>query len=81
MTLGKNKVLKEINLEIDKGEFVLITGPSGCGKSTLALALSGLIPQSKPADISGNVEICGLDTQTNPIREIVQNAGLVLQNP
>ena len=81
VTLGKNKVLKDINLEIDKGEFVLITGPSGCGKSTLALALSGLIPQSKPADISGSVEICGLDTQTNPIREIVQNAGLVLQNP
>jgi energy-coupling factor transport system ATP-binding protein len=81
VSFGNTRILEDINLEINKGEFVLITGPSGCGKSTLALALSGLIPQSKPAELKGSVEICGLDTQTNTIREIVQHAGLVLQNP
>ena len=79
--LGNAKILEDINLIVRKGEFVLITGPSGCGKSTLALALSGLIPQSKPARMTGSVEICGLDTQTNSIQEIVQHTGLVLQNP
>src|SRR3990172_2985024 len=81
VTVGNTKILENINLEVGKGEFVLITGPSGCGKSTLALALSGLIPQSKPAELTGSAEICGLDTQTHSIREIVQHAGLVLQNP
>jgi NitT/TauT family transport system ATP-binding protein len=35
-------VLKDINLEIDKGEFVSILGPSGCGKSTLLSIVAGL---------------------------------------
>ena len=78
---GAVRVLQDINLEIDQGEFVLITGPSGCGKSTLALALSGLIPNSTPARITGQVEINGLDTQNCNLREIVQQAGIVLQNP
>ncbi len=78
---GATPVLKGIDLDIRQGEFVLITGPSGCGKSTLAYALSGLIPNSVPARVSGQVEIGGLDTQTHTLREIVQQAGIVLQNP
>jgi energy-coupling factor transport system ATP-binding protein len=74
-------VLQDINLDICQGEFVLITGPSGCGKSSLAYALSGLIPNSIPARVTGKVEIGGLDTQTHTLREIVQQAGIVLQNP
>ncbi len=75
------QVLQDINLEIDQGEFVLITGPSGCGKSSLAYALSGLIPNSIPARVTGRIEIDGLNTQTHTILEIVQKVGIVLQNP
>jgi len=39
-------VLKDINVEIKKGEFIIITGPSGCGKSTLLHILLGLEPPS-----------------------------------
>jgi energy-coupling factor transport system ATP-binding protein len=74
-------VLQDINLDIRQGEFVLVTGPSGCGKSTLAYALSGLIPHSIPARITGQVKIGGLETQSQTLREIVQQAGIVLQNP
>ena len=74
-------VLQDINLDIRQGEFVLVTGPSGCGKSTLAYALSGLIPHSIPAQFEGQVKINGSETQTHTLREIVQQAGIVLQNP
>ncbi|WP_114010230.1 ABC transporter ATP-binding protein [Cohaesibacter intestini] len=39
---GSTKVLKNINLEIEKGEFVVFVGPSGCGKSTLLRMIAGL---------------------------------------
>lgn len=39
---SKVRVLKNINLDINKGEFIVITGPSGCGKSTLLHILLGL---------------------------------------
>ena len=81
VSYGAIPVLQDINLDIRQGEFVLITGPSGCGKSTLAYALSGLIPNSISARMAGQVEIGGLDTQTHSLREIVQQAGIVLQNP
>ncbi len=39
---GKNLVIKNVNLEIKDGEFVVLVGPSGCGKSTLLRIISGL---------------------------------------
>jgi energy-coupling factor transporter ATP-binding protein EcfA2 len=81
VSYGAAPVLQDVNLEVRQGEIVLITGPSGCGKSTLAYALSGLIPHSIPAQVEGRVQIAGLDTQSHTLREIVQQAGIVLQNP
>ena len=40
---GELQVLKDINLEIKKGELVSIVGHSGCGKSTLLKIVSGLV--------------------------------------
>jgi len=39
---GKSKVLDNINIDIEKGEFVSLLGPSGCGKTTLLRIISGL---------------------------------------
>ncbi len=39
---GKTEVLKDINISIDDGEFLILVGPSGCGKSTLLNSIAGL---------------------------------------
>jgi multiple sugar transport system ATP-binding protein len=45
-SFGSVEVLKDINLEVETGEFVVLVGPSGCGKSTLLAMIAGLEPIS-----------------------------------
>jgi energy-coupling factor transport system ATP-binding protein len=73
--------LNGVSLQIDPGQWVLISGPSGCGKSTLAKALCGIIPHAVPATMTGNVNIAGLDTREHPLAMLAQNIGIVFQNP
>ena len=59
---GKNHVLKDINLDIEKGQLVTLLGPSGCGKSTLLRCLAGLEKVS-----SGRIFLEGKDiTDVSP---------------
>jgi multiple sugar transport system ATP-binding protein len=53
-SFGKVEVLKNINIEVEEGEFVIFVGPSGCGKSTLLRVIAGL-----EVATSGDVEIAG----------------------
>ena len=39
---GALRIIKDVNLDIKSGEFIVFVGPSGCGKSTLLRAISGL---------------------------------------
>ncbi len=41
-SFGKIDVIKNVNLDISHGEFVVFVGPSGCGKSTLLRLIAGL---------------------------------------
>ncbi len=74
--------LKGINLEVEKGEFIVLTGPSGCGKSTLALTICGYIPHViERGEMKGRVYVKGVDTRTKELHELTQIVGVVLQNP
>lgn len=77
----QKNVLKGINIQINKGEKVLLLGPSGGGKSTLALALNGIIPRSIEAKMSGKVMIDGSDPNELSFREISERVGILFQDP
>jgi energy-coupling factor transporter ATP-binding protein EcfA2 len=80
--LGSEKpTLKEINLVIDKGEFVILTGPSGCGKTTFCRCFNGLIPHFYGGDLKGDVVVSGLAVRDHPTSELSQYVGFVFQNP
>ncbi len=72
--------LKGIDLQIRKGEKVLIAGPSGCGKSTLAHCINGLIPFAYRGTITGSVTVRGRETKDLSIFALSRTVGTVLQD-
>ena len=72
--------LKNINLEIKKGEKVLIAGPSGSGKSTLGNCLNGIVPFSKEGGFKGSLILNGIHPYETSIFEISNHVGTVLQD-
>lgn len=71
-------VIKNLSLQIEKGEAFVILGPSGCGKSTLVNALAGTISiESGNIDFMQNNEKKPLNPKTHKIGIIPQNCGLL----
>ncbi|WYE50387.1 energy-coupling factor ABC transporter ATP-binding protein [Fusobacterium animalis] len=73
--------LKNINLEIRKGEFVLISGKSGSGKSTLGSVMNGLIPHYYKGKMKGEAFASGKDISKLSLHEIGHIVGTVFQDP
>jgi len=73
--------MENINISIEKGEFVVLTGPSGCGKTTLCRCLNGLIPNFYSGDLTGELEVDGLNVQGKTTAELSTHIGFVFQNP
>lgn len=80
---GTVTVLRNVSLEIDKGEIVGIVGESGSGKSMTALSVLGLLP--KGGTVSGRVDFDGLDLVTvskKTMRAVRgKRIGMVFQDP
>ena len=77
----KTPVLQNINLQIQEGEFVSVVGPNGAGKSTLCYALAGFVPHFFKGEISGSIEVAGVESSKSTLDEWVMNVGLAFQNP
>ena len=82
VTMQGKRILSDVNLEIQDGEFVLICGESGCGKTTLTKLINGLIPHFvKDVSVDGTITVCGKNVAEMPMYEIAEFVGSVFQNP
>jgi len=70
---GRFTALRDIDLEVAKGEFVCFLGPSGCGKTTLLRAIAGLDIQDE-----GRILMAGRDVSTAP--PAMRDFGIVFQS-
>jgi energy-coupling factor transporter ATP-binding protein EcfA2 len=76
----KRLALHGVNLEIQRGEFVVVMGPSEAGKSTLAESLNGLVPHFFRGKLWGNVVVLGADTCERTVAQMAERVGLVFQD-
>lgn len=75
MDFGDMKVLKNINLEVEKGDRVVIIGPSGSGKSTILRCINRMIEPT-----SGEIYFNDIKLDNKNIQEYRQKIGMVFQN-
>ena len=79
--LGEKEVLKNINLEIEKGDFLAIVGKNSSGKTTLCNVLRGFIPSFYKGELQGEVIFRDKPILEYTSGEIAQKIGFVFQNP
>ena len=75
------KTLDNINLNIEKGDFILIAGKSGSGKSTLARCITGAVPYFYGGRIGGSIKINGKSISDMERSERAQEVTMVFQDP
>ena len=73
--------VKNINLEVKKGEFIGLIGPTGSGKTTLLNLIAGVLPHYIGGDVQGNILVMGKETKDMSMAELSRLVGLVMQDP
>ena len=77
----ENQSLTDINISIPKGKLIVITGESGCGKTTVGRLINGLSPKFYDGELTGNVNVSGIDPSTSELFETAKIVGSIFQNP
>ena len=75
------KILKNVNMYIDRNKITAIIGPSGCGKSTFLKSLNMMINEEKGAKTFGDIFFEGKNIKGFEVELLRKNIGLVFQTP
>ena len=73
--------LRDVDLQIEPGEFVVLAGRSAAGKSTLLRSACGLIPHFHGGEVAGAARVCGLSLRESTPADLRGAVGLVDQDP
>ena len=76
MSFGNNKVLKNIDLEIEKGNFYTLLGPSGCGKSTILKLIGGFLSPTSGDVLLDNKVVNDLPANKRQVNTVFQDYAL-----
>jgi ABC-type sugar transport system ATPase subunit len=75
-SLGAEKVIKNVNLEIKSGEFFVVVGPTGCGKTTLLKLIAGLIKPDEGEIYLDDEPINDLSPSERKVRMVFEDHAL-----
>jgi multiple sugar transport system ATP-binding protein len=73
---GANTVLKNLSLDVNEGEFLVLLGPSGCGKSTLLHSIAGLNEVSVGSVLINGMDVTDVDPTDRGIGMVFQSYAL-----
>lgn len=77
---GENEILKDVNINVKKGEVLAIIGPSGSGKSTFLRCLNYLETPDKGIINIGDTEVDALKANSKDIHNLRKQSAMVFQN-
>jgi energy-coupling factor transport system ATP-binding protein len=73
--------LRDVSVEVEAGEFVVVAGLTGSGKSTFLRAACGLVPHFHGGELEGRVTVAGMDTREHGPGALAAAVGTLLQDP
>ncbi|EWS80041.1 ABC transporter ATPase [Brachybacterium phenoliresistens] len=77
---AQRDTLRNVDLTIERGDFVAVVGGNGSAKTTLCKTFNGLIPHYWNGDFAGAVHVDGLDTWESDVAELSSRVGYVYQD-
>lgn len=78
---GEVVALRDLNLSVRRGEFLVVLGANGAGKSTLCYLISGIVPHIYGGRRRGTLTLAGIDPWDEPLYVTSQHCGVLMQDP